>query len=135
MRFAFLLGAATLFAAPDTASEQFELKVRPILANRCYGCHSSAPLGGLAVNSRNGLLKGGKSGAAVIPGKPEESLLVKRIGAQEMPPPKLQEQYSVRGLTDDELAKVRQWIADGARADTEQPLAVSVASEIGRAHV
>jgi hypothetical protein len=41
-----------------------------------------------------------------------------------MPPPKLQEQYSVRGLTSDELEKVRQWIAAGAAADNEQPQTV-----------
>jgi hypothetical protein len=60
--------------------EFFEKKIRPILATQCYLCHSqeSDPLqGGLYLDSKEGLLRGGKSGApAVVPGKPEESLLV-----------------------------------------------------------
>jgi hypothetical protein len=62
------------------AIEFFEKKIRPVLATQCYVCHSSAsdPLqGGLYLDSKEGLLRGGKSGApAVVPGKPEASLLV-----------------------------------------------------------
>src|SRR5260370_35991410 len=70
------------------------------------------------------MLKGGKSGPAIIPGKPDESLLIQRIKKQEMPPPKLQEQFSVRGVDSAEFEKLSQWIAQGARPDNEEPLKV-----------
>jgi len=68
-------------AAPSPEGvEFFEKKIRPVLSTQCYACHSSDadPLqGGLYVDSKEGLLRGGKSGApAVVPGKPEESLLI-----------------------------------------------------------
>jgi mono/diheme cytochrome c family protein len=107
-----------------------ERDVTAILAAKCWVCHGRREkMGGLDLRTHASMLRGGKSGAAIVAGRPEESLLVQRIGKQEMPPPKLQEQYSVRGLTDDELAKVRRWIADGARPDAEQPIAVNVASD------
>ena len=60
----------------------FEKKVRPVLVNRCYACHSAAtkPAGGLRVDDRNGLLNGGDSGPAVVPGDPDGSLLEVRVG-------------------------------------------------------
>jgi hypothetical protein len=80
---------ATTNAAPATpqvalTTEQtvfFEKNIRPVLANNCYGCHSaeSKAAGGLLVDSRETLLKGGHSGPAVVPGDPETSLLLKRI--------------------------------------------------------
>ena len=67
----------------DEGTDFFENNIRPVLAERCYGCHSSklkAPQGDFYADSKEGLLKGGKSGApAVVPGKPEESLLIKAI--------------------------------------------------------
>ncbi len=107
-----------------------ERDVTAILAAKCWVCHGRREkMGGLDLRTHESILRGGKSGAGVVPGRPDDSLLVKRIAKQEMPPPKLQEQYSVRGLTDDELAKVRQWIADGARPGVENPLQVDVASD------
>ena len=93
-------------AAAPTPQEFFEMKVRPVLAKNCFSCHTNSKLGGLDLSTRESLLKGGKSGPAIVPGKPADSLLIKRITAQEMPPPKLQEQFSVRGLTDSELEKI-----------------------------
>jgi mono/diheme cytochrome c family protein len=114
----------------DRKAPLAERDVTAILAAKCWVCHGRREkMGGLDLRTHDSILRGGKTGAAVVAGRPEESLLVKRIAAQEMPPPKLQEQYSVRGLTDDELAKVRQWIADGARPDAERALEVSVASD------
>ncbi|MFN0106184.1 MAG: PSD1 and planctomycete cytochrome C domain-containing protein [Bryobacteraceae bacterium] len=107
-----------------------ERDVTAILSAKCWVCHGRREkMGGLDLRTHESILRGGKSGSAIAAGRPEDSLLVKRIASQEMPPPKLQEQYSVRGLTDDEFAIVRQWIADGARADFEKPLEVSVASD------
>src|SRR5438128_112236 len=83
-----VLGAGCLFlaaAAPSQpAPEQidfFEKKVRPILVGNCYACHSAdtKPAGGLRVDDRNGLLRGGDTGPAVVPGDPEKSLLLERV--------------------------------------------------------
>ena len=60
--------------------EFFEKKIRPVLAAECYECHGGTKRkGGLALDSREGLRTGGESGAAIVPGKPEESLLIRSI--------------------------------------------------------
>ena len=65
-------------AAPATP-DIFENRVRPILANNCYGCHASTALGGLRLDSAEGMKKGGKRGPAVVAGDPETSWLIKAI--------------------------------------------------------
>ena len=99
-------------AVSDT--DFFEKKIRPILAENCYECHSAASKklkGGLRVDSLAGLLKGGETGPAIVPGKPEASLLYLAITHHDkdltMPPkkPKLSEAI---------LADVGRWIQDGA---------------------
>ncbi|MDX1983605.1 MAG: PSD1 and planctomycete cytochrome C domain-containing protein [Bryobacteraceae bacterium] len=107
-----------------------ERDVQAILSAKCWVCHGRREQrGGLDLRTQASMLKGGKSGPAVIAGDADSSLLVKRIAAQQMPPPKLQEQYSVRGLRDDELAKVKQWIGEGAKAGDERAVEVSAASD------
>ena len=64
--------------ATDTR-EFFETRIRPVLANNCFACHTNSKLGGLQLDSREHLLKGGNSGAAIVPGKPEESLLIRAV--------------------------------------------------------
>ncbi len=92
----------------------------PILHVRCLICHGRRKQeAGLDLRTRDSLLKGGKSGPAVVPGKPEESLLIQRIAAEEMPPPKSFSQYCVRPVTSGELEKLRRWIAAGAPAASE----------------
>jgi hypothetical protein len=82
-------------AAAETAAEQtefFEKRVRPVLVRSCYACHSAAiaePMGGLRVDTREALLRGGKRGPALKPGSPEESLMmqaVRHADAMKMPP-------------------------------------------------
>lgn len=104
--------SAPLFAqTPDI--EFFESKIRPVLAQKCYGCHSSkmpAPKGSLVLDSREGLLKGGISGPVLVPGKPADSLLLKALSYSDplaqMPPS--------GKLPDAVLADFEQWIARGA---------------------
>ena len=87
MRYAivFVLGLVPAFAqapAPVSAAQAtdfFENKVRPILAENCYDCHTTAEMGGLRVDSRERLLQGGKSGAAILPGDPDKSLLIQAV--------------------------------------------------------
>ena len=59
--------------------EFFEARVRPILVNHCYSCHTDNKLGGLRVDSRSALLEGGNRGGAIVPGKPNASLLIKAV--------------------------------------------------------
>ncbi|MCA8988494.1 MAG: hypothetical protein KDA78_12665, partial [Planctomycetaceae bacterium] len=71
--------------------EHFESKIRPVLIKYCYECHSmesKAVKGGLLLDSREGLLTGGDSGPAIVPGKVEESLLIEslKFESYEMPP-------------------------------------------------
>src|SRR5512134_3812446 len=76
------LGLTVIGATADDL-EFFEKRVRPILAERCYSCHSAAAeklKGGLRLDSRDGLVKGGDSGAAIEPGHPGRSRLVEAIG-------------------------------------------------------
>lgn len=71
-----------------------ERDVQAILSAKCWVCHGRREQSaGLDLRTQASLLKGGKSGPAITPGDPDSSLLIKRIAAQQMPPPKLQEQY------------------------------------------
>ena len=67
----------------------FEAKIRPLLSKNCYGCHATAANGGLRLDSREALLKGGKDGPVVVVGHPESSLLISALhykSALQMPP-------------------------------------------------
>ena len=89
--------------------DHFENHVRPVLVQRCQKCHGSKKAeSGLRVDSREFLLKGGESEAAIVPGKPEESLLWQAINhdGYEMPP---------NGkLPDEAIDAIGKWIRDGA---------------------
>src|ERR1700676_442584 len=66
-------------AAAAQASALFETSVRPVLAANCYDCHTDERMGGLRLDSREALLKGGKSGPAIVPGDPDKSLLIEAV--------------------------------------------------------
>jgi hypothetical protein len=68
-----------LNAADPDPREFFEMKVRPLLARQCLACHGATKLGGLAMDSRDSLLKGGASGAAIVPEHPDDSLLIQAV--------------------------------------------------------
>ncbi len=77
-----LIACVSLHAGSPPASEGadfFENKVRPVLANNCYACHTNSEMGGLRVDSREGLLKGGKTGPALVPGDPDKSLIIQAV--------------------------------------------------------
>jgi len=82
--------------------------VRPILAANCR-CHLSEPKGGLSLSSYASLMRGGRSGPAVVAGKPDESILIQVIKGTR--PPKMPPQGAVPAAQLDQLSK---WIADGA---------------------
>src|SRR6266567_7212814 len=66
-------------AQPDDPAEFFEKNIRPVLISRCYSCHTNLQSGGLRLDSRQNILKGGKDGPVVVAGHPEDSLLIKAI--------------------------------------------------------
>ena len=73
-------GAPTVATSQDAQDSRFfEERVRPILVASCYDCHTDDESGGLRVDSMASLLRGGASGPAVVPGKPEESLILKVV--------------------------------------------------------
>ena len=103
------------FAAPPDreGTAFFESKVRPLLVARCYECHSKqAPKlsGGLALDSKAGWVIGGDGGPAIIPGKPDESRLIKAVQWSDdevhMPPK--------QKLTDAEVTLLVNWVRRGA---------------------
>ena len=105
-------GIAGAQPAKETeAAEFFEAKVRPILAASCFKCHGpSGARGGLRLDTREGLLKGGAHGAVVVAGKPAASLLLKAVSyadpALKMPP-------TVK-IPADQIAILKRWVASGA---------------------
>jgi len=110
-----LVGAASpttaLLAAEDFA--HFETHIRPLLAEHCYECHSEESgkrKGGLLLDSRAGWKLGGDSGAAVVPGHPGDSLLLRAIRYEdpdlEMPPEEK--------LSEEQIRRVEAWIRRGA---------------------
>jgi len=90
--------------------EFFETRIRPVLANNCFACHTSSQMGGLQLDSRESLLKGGKSGPAIVPGKPEVSLLVRAVNQTDE---RLKMPLGGR-LKDQEIADLATWVKMGA---------------------
>lgn len=101
---------ASLTKAQDVAL--FESKVLPVLKQRCFECHSHEQKmkGGLTLDSKSGWEQGGDSGAAVVVGKPDESLLIKMIrwtDDEHQMPPKTK-------LPPAEIALLEEWVKSGA---------------------
>src|SRR5689334_8284195 len=73
----------TLFVLPARADDEFETTVRPIFAKHCGSCHfrgvAKKLKGGLSLDGRDTMLKGGAAGPAIVPGDPDRSLLIKAI--------------------------------------------------------
>jgi cytochrome c553 len=88
----------------------FENHIRPILANNCYKCHTDSESGGLRLDSREGLLKGGEDGPVLSPGDPEKSLIitaVRQTTSLKMP-------KNGKPLTPQEVADLTLWVKQGA---------------------
>ena len=106
-----LLGATIAGHAQVDPAEFFEARVRPVLANNCYSCHTTSKLGGLELDSRASLLRGGKSGPGVVPGKPAESLLIKAVSQTDT---RLKMPVGSPKLKDEEIADLSHWVKMGA---------------------
>lgn len=122
---ALLVGGACASAAEDAAPEGyafFEKRIRPVLAQRCYACHSAESKelrGKLRLDSREGLRVGGESGPALVPGDPERSLLVEAVRREglAMPPNE--------PLPAEVIADFVHWVAIGAPDPRDAPAAAT----------
>ncbi|MDC0049625.1 DUF1553 domain-containing protein [Verrucomicrobia bacterium] len=133
-----LLAAGGVVCAAEPTTESlafFEKKIRPVLVEHCYKCHSASSekvKGGLLLDTRDGIRKGGESGHAVVPGDLKESLLISALKHDdfEMPPKKM--------LPAAVIADFEKWIQDGA-ADPRRATHLvakpdSIDIEAGRKH-
>ena len=111
-----LILTALLLAGAARADdfEFFENRIRPLLVEHCYKCHSAGSekvKGGLLLDTKAGLLKGGETGPAIVPGEPEQSLLIKAVRYTDkdlqMPP-------KDKRLADHEIADLVSWVRMGA---------------------
>jgi len=145
-RFGLALGLALCLRALTTAAaaaddpaglEFFESKIRPILVDNCYHCHSHQSekvKGGLLLDTREGLLKGGDTGPAIKPGDLEQSLLIKAVRYTDhdlqMPPKN-------KKLPADQIAALEAWVKMGApdpRVAAAGVAAVQTIREKARSH-
>jgi cytochrome c len=106
--------AAPAAADPAASPEFYTARVQPIFQANCYRCHAGLNhRGGLQLDSAAAMMKGGHDGAVLVPGHPEQSLLIKLIRHEgpandPMPmPPKSK-------LSDSDIATVEQWVRAGA---------------------
>ena len=123
LRYAALL----MLCRPAAAGEiDFDKQVAPLLAGRCLECHrGNEAKGKLDLSRHKSAMEGGESGAAIVAGKPADSLLWQRIEADEMPPK--------HPLPPDERAILKQWLASGAKwgADPIDPFRYTTAARAG----
>ena len=106
----YLILVAASQVSADEKLDFFEAKIRPVLATHCYECHGHKEKGGLKLDSREAILKGGDSGPALVPGKPKESLLltaVRHVDEELQMPPK-------KKLSGHIVADLKRWIREGA---------------------
>jgi mono/diheme cytochrome c family protein len=125
---------AVSVSGPNTdGSDLFETKIRPLLADHCYQCHSATatPLKGeLRLDQPDLLLKGGKSGPVIVAGDPDSSLLIKAVrytDADLKMPPK------GKRLSPDQVAQLEHWVRMGAPVPASSPdLKIATATERAR---
>ncbi|HLJ14734.1 MAG TPA: c-type cytochrome domain-containing protein [Bryobacteraceae bacterium] len=109
---------AALLAGPAPSYKD----VAAIFANYCYGCHASTvKMGTLALDSFDGIMKGGHTGQVIVPGKSAESRLFQLISGKASPAMPM----DGRHLTDKELSTVQQWIDAGANGPAPGEAAVA----------
>src|SRR6266511_2372113 len=110
----------------DAAAALWTAHVQPLLSQHCFKCHGELKQkNGLDLSSPAALLKGGDSGPAAVPGRPEESLIYKSVlpGAEQHMPPKDSQ------LSGDEIALVKMWIAALPSTGSSTPASTNTARE------
>jgi hypothetical protein len=119
------VGAGARFSSDVSASSGpavTQHDVLPILLRRCTVCHGPRQReAGLDLRTRASLLRGGKSGPAIVPGKPADSLLLKKIHSGEMPPRRRIIEVSIKPIEPAETELLARWIALGAPEVNVEP--------------
>ncbi len=97
----------------------YERDIRPIFKEHCFQCHGEAGVrkGNLDVRLKRFLVQGGESGAAIVPGKPDESYLLDRLRSGEMPPG----DDASKKVSDEEVARIERWIRSGSPTARDEP--------------
>ena len=107
-----------LFSQPAFSDVDFQRDVQPILAEHCWHCHGADAedrRGGLRLDVQDSAFKGGESGvAAIVPGKPDESELIRRVMTHDadliMPPPDQK-----KPVSELQIQTLKQWVTEGAK--------------------
>ena len=109
----FLIFVAVRASAADNpeAREFFENRVRPVFVKNCLPCHSETRMGGLDMSSREGLIKGGQIGTSLVPGKPDESVLIQAVTHQHE---RLRMPAGQPRLSDRQITDLSDWVKTGA---------------------
>ena len=110
-----LLGVSASGQTAGDPVDFYTTKVKPLLTTKCYACHTQTAMGGLRLDSREGVQKGGASGPAIVPGPASNTLLMQVVththSKIKMPPG--------GRLSDAEIATLRQWIESGAHFEPQ----------------
>ena len=107
----WITAGAKFREAVSSAPAVTQHDIVPLLYLRCVACHGGRRQeAGLDLRTKKSILKGGKSGPALVPGKPEESLLIQKIKSGEMPPRRKLVSVSVKPMEANELELLSQWI-------------------------
>ena len=107
----FALAQTSAGPAPNSP-DYFELKIRPILANNCFSCHTNSAMGGLRLDTEEAMFKGAKRGASVVKGEPEKSPLILAIRHTDADP-KFRMPLGNK-LKDAEIEALTSWVKAGA---------------------
>jgi len=108
---------SALTAKPSRPAAASETDAVALMWMHCTVCHGTRlQEGGLDLRTRTSMLKGGRSGPAVVPGKPEHSLLIQKIRAAQMPPPERYQEANVVPVSKADVERLAAWIAAGAPA-------------------
>jgi mono/diheme cytochrome c family protein len=115
-----LFSAALLYCSSRTAFASdgvptFQDGLKPLIDAKCIRCHGDkVHKADLDLRTLDAIMKGGESGAIVIPGKPDKSLLFEKVHKGEMPPSKKDQ------LSETEIETIKRWIAEGVEADLKK---------------
>jgi hypothetical protein len=126
-RIAVLIALAISIHARAGEFDFFEAKIRPVLETQCYKCHSATSeklKGGLHLDTKPGLLRGGETGPAIVPGDPAKSLLIRALEYKDetlQMPPK-------QKLPDSVVNDFVEWVKSGAADPREEKTDIAKAS-------
>ena len=118
-----IAGAVAPLSGAQDPTVSFDKEIRPILQSSCEACHGELQLSGLDLRSRESALIGGDNGAAIVPGRADQSRLYRRVAGLEQPAMPMDGD----GLSPQQIALVKAWIDQGAHWDAKSATAAAEA--------